>query len=83
MQQQSVEAVMWLMLAAAARTSALTLPLSAVAAPGAPLYPQGGVLLQLSSLLAAYQERNVTTVYDNHYPVWQVKQHLAGRGGWR
>jgi hypothetical protein len=33
---------------------------------------QGGVLLKLSSLLAAYQERNVTTVYNNFYPVWQV-----------
>jgi hypothetical protein len=36
---------------------------------------QGGVLLQLSSLLANYQARNVTTVYENNYPVWQV-------GGW-
>lgn len=36
------------------------------------LLVQGGVLLQLSSLLAAYQARNVTTVYNNHYPVWQV-----------
>lgn len=33
---------------------------------------QGGVLLQLSGLLAAYQERNVTTLYNNFYPVWQV-----------
>lgn len=37
---------------------------------------QGGVLLQLSSLLAAYQARNVTTVYDNSYPVWQVRLQL-------
>lgn len=35
---------------------------------------QGGVLLQLSSLLANYQARNVTTVYENNYPVWQVGQ---------
>lgn len=32
---------------------------------------QGGVLLQLSSVLAAYQARNVTTVFNNQYPVWQ------------
>jgi hypothetical protein len=36
------------------------------------LLVQGGVLLELSSLLAAYQARNVTTVYNNRYPVWQV-----------
>jgi len=30
------------------------------------------VVLQLSSLLSNYQQRNITTVFDNRYPVWKV-----------
>lgn len=41
---------------------------------------QGGVLLQLSSMLAAYQARNVTTVFNNQYPVWQVGQESQAVG---
>lgn len=41
---------------------------------------QGGVLLQLSSVLAAYQARNVTTVFNNQYPVWQVGWYCQAVG---
>jgi hypothetical protein len=34
---------------------------------------QGDVVLQLSSLLSNYQQRNITTVFDNRYPVWKVR----------
>jgi hypothetical protein len=34
-------------------------------------------VLQLSSLLSNYQQRNVTTVFDNRYPVWKVRSRPA------
>ncbi|WIA35027.1 hypothetical protein OEZ86_003518 [Tetradesmus obliquus] len=33
---------------------------------------QGDVVLQLSSLLSNYQQHNITTVFDNRYPVWKA-----------
>jgi hypothetical protein len=39
---------------------------------------QGDTLLQLDTVLAAYQARNVTTAFANAYPVWKVGW---GRGG--
>lgn len=33
---------------------------------------QADVLLRLDSLFARYQERNVTTTFENRYPVWKV-----------
>jgi hypothetical protein len=38
---------------------------------------QGDVVLQLSSLLSNYQQRNITTVFDNRYPVWKVRREFA------
>jgi hypothetical protein len=38
---------------------------------------QGDVVLQLSSLLSNYQQRNITTVFDNRYPVWKVRHDPA------
>ena len=45
-----------------------TLPVAAV---------QASTALQINDILRTYNTRNITTVYHNQYPVWQV-----GCGWW-
>lgn len=33
---------------------------------------QGDAILQLSNIFSSYQARNVTTEFQNQYPVWRV-----------
>jgi hypothetical protein len=44
-----------------------------IAAASAACTLQGDALLQLSRLLSSYQGRNMSTVFANQYPVWQVR----------
>lgn len=59
-------------LPASIMSAALDKPLldSSAALGGAAV--QGDMVLQLSSLFSSYQAQNVTTVYENQYPVWKV-----------
>ena len=33
---------------------------------------QVAATLQLGEILKAYLDRNITTLYSNHHPIWQV-----------